>query len=213
MTECALKCVYCWKTLCQWFWAPAPLWHCMTQECLHPGTMNRGLIYSPGSQSLTLTQQEIPVSGERMCWWSDCEMKLSWSQILRSSISHETITSHQRSSSKHFNCNQMEVAVVWVRYTESPSPTNSDWVCSLTLLPAGATLQQVVWGHVWVISWEWTSPLVDHVSDPAQDFIQFVVVSLVLGGTANCSVSRCQMWPHLRVIILFLDLLDALALG
>lgn len=66
-------------------------------------------------------------------------------------------------------------------------------VSNLTLLPAGPTpqLQQVVWGRVRVSQGsprERRPPLVDHVSNSAQDFIQFVVVSLVVGGMINCTV-------------------------
>ncbi|XP_009697396.1 PREDICTED: renalase [Cariama cristata] len=61
---------------------------------------------------------------------------------------------------------------------------------SLTLLTAGLTpqLQRAVQGHVRVSRGgpqECIPPLVDHISDPAQDFLQFVVTSLLLEGTTN----------------------------
>lgn len=89
-------------------------------------------------------------------------------------------------------------------------------VSTLTLLPAGPTpqLQQVVWGCVQVSRgspWEWRPPLLDHISDPAQDFIQLVVVSLVLGGTTNCTV--CPDVASLEGAIPSLDVLDALTPG
>lgn len=51
----------------------------------------------------------------------------------------------------------------------------------------------------------------DHISDPAQDFIQLVVVSLVLGDTINCTV--CPDVASLEGAIPSLDVLDALTPG
>lgn len=89
-------------------------------------------------------------------------------------------------------------------------------VSTLTLLPAGPTpqLQQVVWGCVQVSRgspWEWRPPLLDHITDPSQDFIQLVVVSVVLGGTTNCTV--CPDVASLEGAIPSLDVLDALTPG
>lgn len=57
------------------------------------------------------------------------------------------------------------------------------------------------------------TPLMDHVGDPAQDFMQFAVVSLVLGGTASCTKCPDVASLERNNIIPSLHLLDALMPG